>query len=605
MFKDSATGYLKKGLSLFPAGPNKKPLVKEWTPYQKRQPTAEEIDVWSKEFPLANIALVCGHISNLTVVDADTKEAVTRIENLIPDQTVLPIVNTPRGGRHYYFRFCPELYSRNGAQEKIDVKSTGGYVLAPPSSTENGKYCWVNGYGLETTLDRPTLPQSLFDFLKVNFTNGTGAGLPVPGAPLLAEGNRDDYLFHAALQLFKDGRNFQEVEKIILNMARVCNPPFPDREALRKVQSAFQRSKRATADEEPRFIFHKASEIGLQPIRWLWGDVIPTGMVTALVGNPGVAKTFIGADLAARVTTGRGFRPYKNTAPPIQGSVIYITSEGVPEMILNPRLEAAGADRDKIEIYEGIYSQETGFCVLDVSKHLPFIEKKMLKNPVYALVVIDPIASHLSPKINMLDTVQMRTAMDAVSRFAQNTGVAVVVIMHFNKDTTKQVIHRTSGSVQLMAAVKSAWAVIERPKDDENRRYLCPVKSNLATCKKSLPFLLEDTTIKATAGESINTAKVNWDSEPVALDIEEIISPRASEGQSMTTEATQFLKEQLKDGPKRARALYESAERAGIKSGILWRAKERLGILDDKQGFQGPSFWFLPDSSEDAPEGVR
>src|SRR4051794_6885559 len=47
------------------------------------------------------------------------------------------------------------------------------------------------------------------------------------------------------------------------------------------------------------------SEVRIVPTRYLWQDYLPAGVLALLVGKPGVGKSTVAADLAARLTTGR------------------------------------------------------------------------------------------------------------------------------------------------------------------------------------------------------------------------------------------------------------------------------------------------------------
>ena len=48
----------------------------------------------------------------------------------------------------------------------------------------------------------------------------------------------------------------------------------------------------------------RLSEASAEPVPWLWPGWIPEGSVTLLDGRPGVGKTLITLDLAARVSRG-------------------------------------------------------------------------------------------------------------------------------------------------------------------------------------------------------------------------------------------------------------------------------------------------------------
>lgn len=154
--KKHALHYLKKGFSVIPIGDNKKPLI-EWKKYQEEKPLVEEIEKWWEENPTANIGLVTGKISNISVVDIDNKSG--GLETL---KTLgLPItwtVKTGGGGWHYYYKYSPNAPQGTGFYNGVDVRNDGGYVVAPPSGHNSGnKYEWTFVEG-----EMEDFPETLF-----------------------------------------------------------------------------------------------------------------------------------------------------------------------------------------------------------------------------------------------------------------------------------------------------------------------------------------------------------------------------------------------------------------------------------------------------------
>lgn len=351
----------------------------------------------------------------------------------------------------------------------------------------------------------------------------------------------------------------------------------------------------------PTFVSRKAHGIKTRRTDWLFPGVAPMGMPTAVEGEPGVGKTFVAADSVARVTRGMAFPAYgeQGRFEPVQGSVIYISSEGVPDRILVPRLIAAGADLERVEIVEGILDKHGQFEILDVNQHLPALGRRIKNDPDIKLVVIDPLASHLSPKLNMNATLEMRQAMDCVARFAEEMNCAVYVLMHLNKDDRKAAIHRAAGSGQIMAAVKSAWAVVKKPDDEnDNRRYFGPVKSNLAPYRRSLAFEIQGVAVNFDDGTTGEIGRVVWSNEPEEFDLQAAISPGAFELKSKVGAAITFLRERLASGPRKVRELISEAEAQGISKDNLWKAKHKEGVDDGREGFGGPSQWFYPEPKD-------
>jgi len=168
-----AQAYVAAGLSVIPVKPDgsKAPawdlLPREedpqlgrtrpvWKPFQRRLPTAQELEAWFAP-GRCGIAVVCGAVSgNLEVIDFESVELFDRWEASLrqtgsPLLGALPVVETPRPGRHVYYRLpLPPAGSRKlarrqpTAQERadrprllsvvlIETKGEAGYVLAPGS----------------------------------------------------------------------------------------------------------------------------------------------------------------------------------------------------------------------------------------------------------------------------------------------------------------------------------------------------------------------------------------------------------------------------------------------------------------------------------------
>ena len=51
--------------------------------------------------------------------------------------------------------------------------------------------------------------------------------------------------------------------------------------------------------------FQFADNVNLLPLQWLWPNRIPLAKLTLLIGDPGVGKSLLIADLAARISAAR------------------------------------------------------------------------------------------------------------------------------------------------------------------------------------------------------------------------------------------------------------------------------------------------------------
>lgn len=599
MFKGNVDAYLKKGLSCIPIALKGKcpPKGFELMPFWNRTPTKDEVAGWKKKYSSWNIGIVTGKRANLTVIDCDTSEAIDKIEELLPDSMELPIAITPRG-QHYYFQYCEAIGNRNGAQPGIDIKSEGSFIIAPPSRGQNGKvYEWNKSFSF-FTVTPPPVPEALVEYL------GTASQTYTPPKNgLLTKGSRNDDLFHAALHFFKDKRSREDVERIILNMARAAKPPLSENEALAAINSAEERVSKK-GDMKHRLDSEGLEQIGMRPMRHLWYPVAPYGAVGTILGNPGVAKTFVLADLTARISTGKPLPVYRKPSQPVQGKVIYVTSEGIPDRILKPRLYAAGAEMKNIRLVRGLFDEKNDFLTLDVNANLPLLKELVLsergKDLQYVLIIIDPIASFISGRTNLNDTTQARQALDTVARFAEELEIAVLVAIHPNKDETKRTIARASGSLQMSAAVKSAWLVSEPGKEDpHNKRYLAPYKIQTEEYDKeeTLPFFLETAKFQF-QGEDFEVGKVKWGQDLERCNVEEIMSPRVHDNIPPAVKARLLVKEQLSQGAKTKQDVIKAGEDKGLSPWQIQRASESLNVDRAPSAFGGDWFWSLPEKEE-------
>src|SRR5215471_17604590 len=142
----SALAYAKKRLCVFPCLPQDKPPA---TPNGVKAATTDldTIRRWWQQDAQFNIAIATGTASGIFAVDADGVDAEAELRKLEAQHGALPAtveVITARG-RHLYFKM-PAAPIRNSAGKLgpgLDIRATGGYVLAPPSIHPTGRrYEW-------------------------------------------------------------------------------------------------------------------------------------------------------------------------------------------------------------------------------------------------------------------------------------------------------------------------------------------------------------------------------------------------------------------------------------------------------------------------------
>ena len=73
----------------------------------------------------------------------------------------------------------------------------------------------------------------------------------------------------------------------------------------------------------PPLITTALVDVEPKSVEWLWRGRIPLGKLTTFDGDPGVGKSTVLADLAARVSTGT---PMPDGSPGVHGSVVILTA---------------------------------------------------------------------------------------------------------------------------------------------------------------------------------------------------------------------------------------------------------------------------------------
>jgi putative DNA primase/helicase len=122
---------------------------------------------------------------------------------------------------------------------------------------------------------------------------------------------------------------------------------------------------------------------------------------------------------------------------------------------------------------------------------------------------------------------------------------------------------------------------------------LAPVKNNLAVFPPSQQFALEQ-------APDHDVARVKW-LDTCALTADDLLSDGSGRGRpsGKKEEARDFLRDVLADGPVPKQDVQDEADERGIATRTLTRAKEALDVESEKQGFDEPWAWRLPD--EGAP----
>ena len=246
-FKEHIKYYILGGLEIFPCNSNKKsPLTKHG--FKDASADEQVINNWWNKHPDANIGLPTGKVNNLVVVDVDVKNDAGGIDSLKQLQDECGkfdtrVVHTPSGGLHFYFSYpqgVDTIKNRTNMKPGIDIRADGGYVIAPGSSIDGNYYNFK-----DKDKEIAELPRKLFEML-INDKNSINTDFDMEKEVSAGEvmfgveqGSRNHSVFRLASKLRGDDVPREVAESQILIAAHNCNPPLPEGEALRCLDSAY------------------------------------------------------------------------------------------------------------------------------------------------------------------------------------------------------------------------------------------------------------------------------------------------------------------------------------------------------------------------------
>jgi RecA/RadA recombinase len=337
------------------------------------------------------------------------------------------------------------------------------------------------------------------------------------------------------------------------------------------------------------------------PIEWLWPGRIPIGKVTLMAGDPGLGKSFVSLDLAARASAGLAMpgesidgklAPLGPNDEPVRcpGSVVLLSAEDDPGDTIRPRLEAMNADLANIRVIPGVHGEnEAGRHVMrltELDRDMARLHRALERIDSPRLVIIDPISAYMG-QTDSHNNSQVRTVMAELGRLAAHHRVAVVCVTHLNKrGEGGRAVYRTMGSLAFAAAARVVLLVAKHP-EDENKRVVMTVKSNVGREATSLAYQIVET---LDTGASL----VHWLDEEVPFTADEL--ERCDEGIDALSDAGEWLSELLRCSPGgqvETSIVLKEAEAAGFPAKTLRRAKRRLGVQAKREslGNEGGGRW--------------
>jgi putative DNA primase/helicase len=376
------------------------------------------------------------------------------------------------------------------------------------------------------------------------------------------------------------GLNPEQIQQLIADAAeKICIP----------------QAAPASAPPKRRLITHRASDVQLEKLIWVWPGRIPEGKLVLIGGPPGLGKSQLTAFIASTISNG-GNWPCNEGSTSV-GNVIFMSAEDGIEDTIVPRLMAAGANLDRVHIVSSATKPDgTGRKTFSLKTDVDLLEATATEIGDVRLIIVDPISAYMGGSDGN-GNVETREVLEPLAEMANRLRIAVVAVTHLNKGGGgggQTALSRFVGSIAFIAAARAAFAVLEDPENDE-RRFLLQAKNNLGKKCKGLVFRMEQRVVSEGV---VSSNIIFFENEQVSQSIDEALTASESRGgdggqASCKEEVAEFLKEVLSAGPVDVLDVERQARLAGllgdnkrIRENKSFRAaRKHLGVLSARDGF--------------------
>lgn len=395
-------------------------------------------------------------------------------------------------------------------------------------------------------------------------------GVPVP------RGEAQRQVAALVRAMTEQGRPWEQIKSDARVMAGGKLKRDEFKTALYDGRRAGRAAEQPEHDDDPLPLV-RASDVRRKRTRWLWQGRIPQREVTLLAGRKGIAKSTCFDWLTAELTRGTLPGAYKGKSV----SVIRAAPEDAPEETSKPRLEAAGADLDRVY-----------FVALDRSGELSLPEdvdrlKQAVRRVDAALVVLDPITAFLSDATKANDEASVRRALMPLVMLAREINVSALASIHLNKKADHDALMRVLGSVGFVNVVRSVLFMGRDPSDPDpdrgSMRVIAHEACNVGPEQPSLAAHIEPVLLdKSGEDEATSTSRLVIDGE-TDVRANQLLSKGDPDEQTERDHAVTWLRAQLADGPQSSRELLERCQsEVPCSKKTLRRAKDAMSVVAEQ-----------------------
>jgi putative DNA primase/helicase len=381
-----------------------------------------------------------------------------------------------------------------------------------------------------------------------------------------------------------------------------------------RLNEAFLKSE----NSHSHLILEPLSEAKPYDVRWLWPGRIAADKLTMLVGDPGVGKSLLALDIAARVSNGQ---PWPDEPPSTEerepGDVLLLSELDDPDDTIRPRLQALGADLSHIHLVRSFVRiteppkpkdwfekqlAEMGQGPRPQRENLPFSVGgkltmiadaiKRMGNP--KLVIIDPLSAYTDSNYTRRE---LNELMQELVEIAASEQVAILVVSHFSRGSHSLFHYGGQTNSRFVASARSVWKIVG-DSEFRDRRLMLPLKNNLGSDWLGLGFRIESATDNP-------APRITWEQTPLEVKAPRMVFEPEKPKTLPNSYALhrqmihEWLREQLESGERFAQEILAAAALARIGQRTLRIALREIGG-QTRKGPTGLWVWSLDDSEKSA-----
>lgn len=334
---------------------------------------------------------------------------------------------------------------------------------------------------------------------------------------------------------------------------------------------------------EPYALATRAADITTRPLDPVWDGLLWAGKPTLVAGDPGLGKSMVTCDIAARVSTGAPWPCSTEHREPAE--VVMLSAEDDPEDTIVPRLMAAGAALERVTFVRGI--MEPGKPGddgprqrwLSLDRHLDELAEVLReRDGDVRLLIVDPLSAYLGRDCDSHNEGDVRSVLAGLAELATAHRAAVLCVRHLRKSESTSAQQRIIGSIAFTAAARAVYIVARDPADEDRRLLLC-AKNNLAPDSAGYGYIIR--------ADDERTPYVQWDDEREMRTADEVLGA-APDRTHVVDVAEAWIAETLADGPLPSRRMRNMAGDAGHSWRTVERARVKMGgIIIERIGGSG------------------